>query len=319
MPSSNSALRAELGTTLRDLQPALQSLADHIQHQSHDAWCWQPAKPPRPTANSDPPPDLPRTQTLHRLATGVQSIKYEDHQDPHESRIYPGIIALSPDGIALADEVNRLKAILARVLRQMEDRTEVGTLDPRTGEKGERPLREVALEAFYFRRLHHWQATRRLEILRETDDSPGTLDYVGFMWATSREVRRTSREALLEEANTTGRVLSPEELETLRNLPPHEPLAIVKPGHTTPKANIRWASRNGVPPTTKVRIAVLPLLVPGEHLPERLRKLPPAPPPKNHRAPRTDIEIETTPVLPLLQVYRYLPRLRPRKRQRDAR
>jgi hypothetical protein len=310
-PPPNSALRAELGTTLRQLQSALHSLAAHFQHEAHDAWCWQPPKSSRPSATSDLPPH----EVLARLATGIQAIKYEDHQDPHESRLYPGIIALSPDGIALADEVNRLKAILARVLRQMEGRTELGTVDPRTGEKGERPLREVALEAFYFRRLHHWQATRRLEILRETDEAPGILDYVGFMWATSREVRRTSREALLEEANTNDRLLNPEELGILRELPAHEPLAIVRPGHTTPKANIRWAPREGARPTTKVRIAVLPLIVPGERLPERLRKLPPSPPPKNHRATRTDVEIEATPLLPTLQVYRYLPQLRTRKRQ----
>ena len=319
MHPSNSALRAELGTTLRDLQSALADLADHLRAGHHDAWCWQQPKPPRALGTREPSTDLSREQTLAHLAQGLQAIKYDDAQDPHESRIYPGLVALPNEGIALADEVNRLKTLLARILKDMDGRTVAGAIDPHTGERLDRPLREVALEAFYFRRLQHWQATRRLEILRETADQAGALDYVGFMWATSREVRRTSREALLKEVQDNERRLSDEELELLRQLPAGEPLALVRPGHTTPKANIRWLSRDGAPPTTKVRIAVLPLIVPGARLPERLRKLPPAPPPKRHRAARTDIDIEPTPLLPTLQVYRYLPHERAPRRKRDAR
>jgi hypothetical protein len=318
MKPSNSELRAELGTTLRHLQDSLRQLANHLQHEAHDAWSWQPPKDSRVDPTTDEPRELPRDQTLKRLAAGIQAIKYEDDQDPHESRIYPGIVAVSAAGIALTDEVNRHKLTLARVLRNMDKRTEVGTADPRTGELGERPLREVALEAFYFRRLQHWQATRRLEVLRETPRTMGTLDYVGFMWATSREVRRTTREALIKQAQTNERLLSEEELELVKRLPANEPLAIVRPGHTTPKANIRWISRNGAPSITKVRIAVLPLIMLGEELPERLRKLPPTPPPRNSRAARTDIEIEPTPLLRTLPVYRYLKPLRSSKRRPDA-
>jgi hypothetical protein len=318
MPTSNSALRAELGTTLRTLQSALSALADYLRAAPRAAWCWQSPRPSHANATRHPPADLSLEQTLANLAEGIQTIKYDDAQDPHESRIYPGIVALPHEGVALADEVNRLKALLAQVLKDMDGRTVTDAIDPSTGERGERPLREVALEAFYFRRLQHWQATRRLEILRETAHQTGTLDYVGFMWATSREVRRTSREALLKEAQDDERRLSAEELEVLRKLPAGEPLALVRPGHTTPKANIRWVARDGAPPTTKVRLAVLPLIVPGEHLPERLRKLPPTPPPKRHRAARTDIEIESAPLLPTLQVYRYLPQQRaPRRRTRN--
>ena len=108
-----------------------------------------------------------------------------------------------------------------------------------------------------------------------------------IMWATSREVRRTSRETLIQEAKANERLLSDENLEVLAQLPAREPLAVVRPGHTTPKANIRWIPRNGAPPTTKVRIAVLPLIMLGDHFPERLRKLPPTPAPKNSRAART--------------------------------
>jgi hypothetical protein len=317
--SSNSELRAELGNTLTSLQNALRHLADHLQQEAQDVWFWQApgASSSTPTANT--PPDLSRDEALKRIAAGIQAIKYVDDQHPHESRIYPGIVAVSAAGIALTDAVNRHKTTLARVLRDMDGRTEVGTVDPGTGERGERPLREVALEAFYFRRLQHWQATRRLEVLRETPKIMGELEYVGFMWATSREVRRTTREALIKEANADERLLTDEDLEVLKQLPINEPLAIVRPGHTTPKANIRWISRNGAPPTTKVRIAVLPLIMLGDQLPERFRPLPPAPAPRNSRAARTDIEIESTPLLRTLPVYRYLKGIRATKRRGDAR
>lgn len=319
MPTlSNSALRAELGTALRHLQSSLRNLSDHIHHHAHEAWLWQPPSSQLPNtapSNLSPPPELSRRETLARIATALQAIKYQDGQDPHESRIYPGIVALSPPGILLADEVNRHKATLAQVLKAMEGRTELATINPETGEKADRPLREVALEAFYFRRLHHWQATRRLEVLRETDKVTGTLEYVGWIWANSREVRRTTREALLEQAQAPdARLLTPAEIQLIKELPPKEPLAIVRPGHTIPKANLRWESRNGAPATTKVRVAVLPLILPGEHLPQRLRKLPPSPTAKQPRLPRTDIEIEPTPLCRTLPVHRYLKPLRRTKR-----
>ena len=318
MKHSNSELRAELGTTLNSLQDALRDLANHLREEVRDVWFWQAPGPSSANATTKAPQDLSRNEALKRIAAGIQAIKYVGDQDAHESRIYPGIVAVSAAGVALADAVNRHKTTLARVLRDMEGRIEVGTLDPGTGERGERPLREVALEAFYFRRLQHWQATRRLEVLRETPKIMGTLEYVGFMWATSREVRRTTREALINEIKTNERLLNEDDLEVLTRLPAHEPLALVRPGHTSPKANIRWVSRNGAPPTSKVRIAVLPLIMLGDQLPDRLRKLPPAPSPKHSRAPRTDIEIEPTPLLRTLPVFRYLKPLRASKRHEDA-
>lgn len=314
MALSNSALRAELGTTLKLLQAGLRTLADYIREHAHETWVWQSPASSRATPSS---PDLSRSETVKRIATALQAIKYEDDQDAHESRIYPGIVALSAPGVALADDVNRHKVALAKTLRTMDGRTELGTIDQRTGERGERPLREVALEALYFRRLQHWQATRRLEILRETDQVIGTLEYVGFMWATSREVRATSREALLEQANNPdGTRMSDDDIEIIKRLPANEPLALVRPGHTTPKANIRWEPREGADSVTKVRVAVLPLIVPGTQLPKRLRLLPPSPADRQSRLARTDVEIESTPLCRTLPVYRYLKPLRSTKRKR---
>ena len=314
MKEINSALRAELGTCLKQLQISLESLAGHIRAHANDVWLWR--RPgPQGDAFATPQAEYSRERALEGVADAILAIKYEHElQDPHESRIAPGMIALAQAGIDLAHEVNRWKLALAKVLRAMADRTEIGKADPRTGERVERPLREVALEAFFYRRLHHWQATRRLEILRESPEHVGVLDYVGFMWATSREVRRTSREELLSPPEDSAIRLSEQDRETVVNLPAGEPLAFLRPGHTTPKANIRWVARAGQTPTTCVRIAVLPLIMLGNHLPTRLRKLPQAPTPPSFRLSRVDTELEPQPLLNSLRVHRYLEHLREQKR-----
>jgi hypothetical protein len=315
---SNSALRADLGERLKAVQAALAAFARHLQTEARDAWMWQ-----RPRGRADaltpPPPELSREHTLELAAESILAIKYTDGQDPHESRIAPGVLVVPMEGISLAEEVNRHKRALASVLRTMQGRTEDGVIDQRTGERGPRPLREVALEAFFFRRLHHWQATRELVVLRASAVAIGTPEYIGFSWATCRDVRRTYRETLIEQlqedrasAEDTSRY--DRDIATLSALEPKEPLAIVRPGHTTPKANIAWPAGADRKSARQIKPAVLPLVMLGTHLPARLRKLPPAPTPRHFRLARVDTEIESTPLLETLPAHRYLPHVRSAKR-----
>jgi hypothetical protein len=315
---SNSALRAELGICLKGLQEALAVFTQHIQSETRDAWIWR-----RPNGRAEAltplPPDISREHTLELIAEALNDIKYTDDQDAHESRIAPGVLVVSEEGLSLAGEVNRQKRALAAVLRSMQGRTEEGVVDQRTGERGERPLREVALEAFYFRRLHHWQTTRELVVLRESARSIGTPDYIGFSWATCRDVRRTDREVLIQQleegrgdADDVARY--DRDLSVLRKLEPKEPLAIVRPGHTTPKANIAWPAGMDGKVVRQIKPAVLPLVMLGKRLPERFRRLPAAPTPRYFRLARMDTEIEGKVLLETVPVYRYLPHLRGSKR-----
>lgn len=306
---SNSALRAELGATLDHLQKALSLFTTHLRYHTRASWVWH-----APRAKTDdfasPPPDLSPAATLRHIIETIEAIEYTDNQDAHESRIAPGVIVLGEDGIPLAEEVNRLKRALASVLRRMQDRTETSIVNPATGERGERPLREVALEAFYFRRLHHWQATRELTVLRTRSGRLTTPDYIGFTWSSCRDVRRTTREALLDELkekrlNGEDNPLYDQDIAILTALPKKEPLALVKPGHTKPVANIAWPAAGGKEPERQIRPAVLPLIMVGDHLPERFRKLPAAPTPKHLRRTRADTEVEAAPILATLPAYRY--------------
>jgi hypothetical protein len=312
-----STLRAELGLSLEGLQSALSRFAAHIQLRAHGAWLWQP---PRGTPDPllPPAPEPSPEETLEQIAHAICQIKYEDGQDPHASNIAPGLIVVSGEGLILAHDINHYKRRLAKVLLEMQGRKE-WDIDPKTQERTLRPLREVALESFYFRRLHHFQATRELVILQE---SPGyhAPDYVGFTWASLRDIRRTSREQLIEELRRPHPdglewPHAAQDLAILTQLPAGEALAIVRPPHRTPRANIAFPSKTGAPPLRTSKIAVLPLVIEGTTLPARLRKLPPAPLPSHYRLTRSDVEIEPQPILTTLPAHRYLPAFRELKRR----
>ncbi len=319
MPTtSNSALRAELGSALDHLQKALSLLTTNLRYHTRAAWVWHPPRR-KPDDFTSPPPDLPPAATLQHIIETIEAIEYTDNQDAHESRIAPGILVVAADAIPLADEVNRLKRALASVLRRMQDRTEMGIVNPATGERGPRPLREVALEAFYYRRLHHWQATRELTILRTKSGRLTTPDYIGFTWSSCRDVRRTTREALLDqlkERRLSGEdsPLYDQDIAVLTALPKKEPLALVKRGHTKPVANIAWPALMGKEPERQIRPAVLPLIMVGDKLPERLRKLPAAPTPEHLRRTRSDKEVEPDSILTTLPAHRYIQSARSAKR-----
>src|SRR5690348_7901038 len=146
----NSALRAELGSTLESLQGALTQFANHLRYHTRDAWIWQRG-PDDADALTPAPAEPAREHTIELISDAICAIKYADDQAPHETRLAPGILVTDKEGLVLAEEINRHKRSLAKVLRAMQDRTEIGVLDPKTGERGKRPLREIALEAFFFR------------------------------------------------------------------------------------------------------------------------------------------------------------------------
>jgi hypothetical protein len=314
---SNSALRAELGNCLRGLQQSLRNLSEHVQSDGRDAWVWQLA-PAGPSGTAERWVDFSPARTREEIAEAYLAIKYVDGQGLYESRTAPGLIVVNEEGIALAEAVNHYKRGLARVLAAMKGRVETGVIDQRTGEKGERPLSEVALEAFYFARLHHHQATREIKILRPRSSAMGTPEYVSFMWARSDDVRRKSREEWIERLMSSRTALETpgllsEDLAALRALPAGEPLAFVRPSGHEPKANVFWPDDTGGPQKPRIWSALIPLVMLGQQLP-RLRKLPPTPTPDGFRMTRRDVEIDHTPFLKTLPVHRYLPAFREEKR-----
>lgn len=316
MPASNAVLRVELGNCLKGLTGTLESFAAHIRRETRAIWLWAPShdEPPRSAL-----PALSRAEALDAAARSLLTIKYDEGQDAHESRIAPGLIALPPAGIELADEVNYWKERLAKALQAMEGHKEESVVNQETGERAPRPLREVALEAFYFRRLHYYQAVRKVVVLRESGGHIGTPDYVSYSWGACRAVRRSSREALIEDLSarlTYGKGaprLLERDLAVLERLPAREPLALVRKAPPTVKANVRWPAPPNTSPTRRLCSAVAPIVMLGEQLPEQFRPLPPEPP-SSERLARADTELEPKPLLCTVPAFRYLRQHRTAKR-----
>ena len=186
LEASNSALRAELGIHLVGLREALAGFTRHIQVEARDAWIWR-----RPNGRVDAmtplPPDVSREHTLEVIAEALNDIKYTDGQDAHESRIAPGVLVLSEEGLSLAGEVNRQKRALAAVLRSMQGRTEEGVVDQRTGSGSGlcgRWLSRRSISGDYIigRRLGSWWCCGRVSgrsELRITSGSVGLTNVSG--------------------------------------------------------------------------------------------------------------------------------------------
>jgi len=320
--TSPTDLRVELGNGLKGLSAALEDFARHVRREARAVWMWTPG--------SDVPvervalPALERAEAIEAAARALLTIKYENDQDAHESRIAPGLLVLSAEGIALADDVNYWKDRLAQALKAMNGIEVEALINEETGERGPRPLREVALEGLYFRRLHYRQAIRRLTVLRESAEHVGTPDYVSFSWSRCRTVRRTSREALIEEL--TARLaneprsshLLKRDLRLLEQLPAQEPLAIVRNAPPTVRVNVRWPAREGRDATRASFSAVAPVVMLGERLPEKFHPLPSEPEPPGTRQARADTKLEDTQLLVTVPAFRYLRQYRHPKRTESA-
>lgn len=317
MEISNLELRVELGNCLKGLTGALGAFTAFVRCETRALWLWPPGTDDAPRSAL---PALSRAKALEGLVRSLLTIRYEEGQDAHESRIAPGLIVLPVAGIELADEVNHWKERLAGALKAMEGRKEEGLLNEETGERGPRPLREIALERLYFRRLHYFQAVRKIVVLRESATHTGTPDYVSYSWGLCRAVRRTSREALLEDLTSrlangkTAPRLIERDLAVLGRLAAGEPLALVREAPPTVKANVRWPARGGMPATRRLCSAVAPMVMLGDQLPEHFRPLPPEPLPSSGRLARADTEIESRPLLCTMPVFRYRHQYRPAKR-----
>lgn len=321
MPS-HTELRLELGNSLKGLSAALEDFAGHARRAARAVWMWTPASaaPVERVAL----PAIERAEALEAAARALLTIKYENDQDAHESRIAPGLLVLSAEGIALADDVNYWKDRLARALKAMNGIEVEAIVNEETGERGPRPLREVALEGLHFRRLHYRQATRMITVLRESSEHTRPPDYVSFSWSTCKTVRRSSREALIEElserlaAGTGSPRLLERDLALLRQLPEREPIAIARKAPPTVRVNVRWPPRDGGRPVRATFSAVAPVVMLGERLPEKFRPLPAEAASSAERPVRADAELEDTQLLATVPAFRYLRQYRRAKLEEPA-
>ena len=289
MYALNSELRVALVDALSMLAARLDALDRRlIAEVEYPRWVWQA------------PGKLPAHDQVRAV---LRAIEYIDHQDPHETRICPALLGASDETLKAARAVNAAKIELEAALRAI-DPVVVTRHDTRTGVETTQRLLKVALAEMGYKRFHRRQALRKIVVLNAR---PARVSYT---WAQLPKIERTDREAvriqlqrMLEEGGATLRLV--EDLERVDALPAGTPLALVRPPHIHPRANLVYGVRGHA--TRDQCRAVLPILypaAPGEALPT-IRALPDDPPIELTRARRKTARVIESPYLSTLPVHRY--------------
>lgn len=308
MKRSNSSLQASFGAALQRAKSATSMYVSRLMEEGRAAIAWRDPDEDRLDEFDLPLSAEPfRGKAALQLAASItNAFWYRDGDDSREVRVCPGIIAVGPKCLAAAEEMNTARNELAAALAAMEGLVEeVTELDEKSGAEKviERPLREVAQEAFRAARLNYRQATRNVVTLARPPD------YAGFTWASCRKVFRTTAG---EVRYTLTSRLDPEQPDSLllmdiKTLQPYKedhPLAVVRPASLTPKVNLGWTNDDGSTIRT-IKRSVLPVIYVGTSLPKRLRPFRNIPDEPKKTTRRNDVELESKPFLKTVAAYRY--------------
>lgn len=230
---------------------------------------------------------------------------YQEDQDGRETRMYPGLVAITPHQITYANEINLAKDRFRKTVQKIKADDSVfwreiqGKLARRYKTLNDQLSREG------LSRIHLKQVFRHLPLVVSRPEK------VGFSWYTSgRSIQKiTTNEAydLLCKLNTESTHIQIQ-LERLASLPSNEPLARVQKQAPVLRANIVFANKQ----RRSLNVS-LPLLFPNEgqiDLPDF--NIPPETPPAvRQRLVRSDNRIEDEAYLPSIRVHRYAQQQKP--------
>lgn len=256
-------------------------------------------------------------------------VAQEEHTDEFTKEVTdvvwcPGLIAVSKELKPYVEALNAAKEELKQAYKRIGDKPDK--------EDPTRKARRAVVTNIDVARFSHLFANR---MLKWFDDAPS---YVGFFWSRNRLIERiTVREARHRLERKLARMKkgpiqvnrdANRDAYLLSCLPDSMPLALVGPGTLAPRANVWFEhetemSGKVVTVTDKfVRYASLPLLFVGNALPKRLRELPEKPGDSaidehQRRRPGSEAavlnrhestrrQLEPTPLLKVLPVFRYL-------------
>ncbi|MDN3649714.1 DNA replication terminus site-binding protein [Reinekea marina] len=224
---------------------------------------------------------------------------YQDDQDGRETRVYPGLVGITPHQITYANEINLAKDRFRKTVQKIKAddsafwRDVQGRLAKRYKTLNDQLTRDGLA------RIHLKQVFRHLPLVVSRPEK------VGFSWYTSgRSIQKiTTKDAydLLCKLNTESAHIQIQ-LERLAALPSNEPLARVQKQAPVLRANIVFANKQ----RRSLNVS-LPLLFPNEgqiDLPDF--NIPPqTPPAQRQRLVRSDNRIEDEAYLPSIRVHRY--------------
>ena len=258
----------------------------------------------------------PRLQVLE----AIRLLDYQPDQGGTDSLLCPALVGASNRTLAHVQEVNVHRAELAKVLKQFVG-IEVLVEDEHTGNIVNRQWVRIVLAMLGHARLNQRQATR---IFRCFDKSPSQVSY---SWVNMRKVEYTTSRNIIQdlekrlEKNSGAAAKALEaDYNKVAALGHAEPLAIVTPLREQVRANVAWTDKNNNTVKRSQFYAGAPIFYPaqlGSSLP-KLRKLPDKDAPRSFRMKRSDLKLETEPLIPRLRIYRYRPEYREEAKQRAS-
>ena len=286
--STHYRLTHQLHQAFDQLIEATQQLQAQLEQQQPECWMLGAGDP---------------ASSHHKLIDCLSDFWYLDGQDGRVTRSYPGLVACNALIWQQLGQVNSAKVAFSHAI----DLIKRELPEELTNLRQELALRHQGLHAHLkeqgLARLHLKQTWRQLPGCEEP------LKQIRLSWYSSgRSIRRISlkeAEYRLLQMNTEAPHIRIQ-LQKLAGLSPSEPLAQVQQQAPLMRANLFFETARPSMPERKAMNLALPLFVLSEQ-----GKLPaynqpsPQPPETRSRARRSDNQLEDTPFLPSIRVYRY--------------
>lgn len=301
-------LRIALASVMSELEHAQEKLVSAVKVDgNYPTWVYEVR-----------PEDQPRNS----LIEAIRSLDYLPGQGGTESLLFPALVGASAHTLNTVLDVNTARKRLAQTMRRFKG-IEVMTEDRETGDLIKRQWLRVVLSMLGHGKLNQRQATR---VFRCFDKRP---DQISYSWVNLRKVSyttvgevRAELEKKLTKQSLAFSANAEQDYEKLASLDVNEPLAIVTPLREQVRANVAWLKPEQGRTKRAQFYASAPIFYParlGESLP-RLRKLPTQDAPRSFRLQRSDLKLETEPLIVSQRIYRYLPEYREQaKRNADER
>lgn len=230
-----------------------------------------------------------------RAIEAFQTIYYQEHQGPTESRAFPGVIQVPKSLLPVLNELNTARDTLREVIK-----THSGVRITHEGRVI--PLSRWALLGTTHERLHNLQATRLIHhAFIDEDIRPDRIGFILAAAPTPNRVTVKEAVALIENRFRSKPQEQQEFKEKLYQLPSNEVIVHMKTVQPRPRVNIAYKEQ---PELDRQVPGVLPLLIPqGQEWPIIRYRL------NNQVTPRQRQRLKLNPEplvqSPYLELYQY--------------
>lgn len=231
-----------------------------------------------------------------------RALWYEGGEDGRETLTCPGIVGVSPETMIAAQACNAAKDAFKSAVLALKAVGRVEVKAAMTDLHHRQESIAVAMRQMGAARLNLKQAYRHIPLLEECPIK------IGFTWSRQgrviQRINLADARRLLEQRVVTPQILL--EIQRLAEIGDGEILAQVRSVCPHLRANLVFASGNGLGVRRRLMQTPLPVLVPlrpGQALPDFVPVS--SEPPVSPRLRRADVRIEDEPFLPSVRIHRY--------------